>query len=138
MSIREKARELSVQALYQYALRGPDDLDTILSFDWLERDDAPRIKGQAGEWVRAVLADLDAIDTLIEIHLSNWSSDRVGILERAILRLAACELRSSPGLAIEIVIDEAVKLAKRYCDNDSFKFVNGVLDAIATTLARKG
>ena len=137
MGIRERARELAVQALYQYALRGKEDLVSIQSFSWMEseRAGAERIKEQAGEWFTATLADLEAIDALIEVHLDNWSSDRVGIIERAILRLAVYELRTDAEVAV--VIDEAITLAKRYCDNDSFKFVNGVLDAIATTLSRK-
>jgi N utilization substance protein B len=137
MSIRERARELSVQALYQYALRGKDDLEEIQNFSWMEKENADRIKEQAGVWLRAALADLEAIDVLIEAHLAHWTSDRVGAIERAILRLAVYELKAGSDTAVPVVIDEAVKLAKRYCDNDSFKFVNGVLDAVATTLARK-
>jgi N utilization substance protein B len=137
MSIREKARELSVQALYQYAIRGPGDISAIKSFAWLEKDGSERVKEQAEEWVSAVLADIEAVDAQIDNHLSNWSSDRLGVLERAILRLAVYELSASTELAVEIIIDEAVKLAKRFCGDDSFKFVNGVLDAVATTLGRK-
>ena len=137
MSIREKARELSVQALYQYAIRGPEDADAIQSFDWCEKEGSERIKEQAREWVHGVLTDLEAVDAEIEKHLANWTSDRLGILERAILRLAVYELRAVSELAVEIIIDEALKLAKRFCGEDSFKFVNGVLDAVATTLGRK-
>ena len=137
MSIREKAREITVQALYQYALRGPEDLPAIKRFAWVEKEGIERIKEQAEEWVSAVLADLAATDTLIDDHLANWSSDRLGMLERAILRLAVYELRASSDLAVEIIIDEAVKLSKRFCGDDSFKFVNGVLDAVAATLGRK-
>ncbi|MDR2734363.1 MAG: transcription antitermination factor NusB [Spirochaetota bacterium] len=135
MSIREKARELAMQTLYQYALRGSDGFDVRGSFGWLDAD-SPRIQDLAAEWAEGAIADLDAIDALIDVHLRNWSGDRVGAVERSILRLAAHELRSSPDLAVEIIIDEAVKLAKRYCEGDSFKFINGVLDAIAATLAR--
>jgi len=137
MSIREKARELSIQALYQYALRGPEDRAEIQRFSWVEKEGSERVTEQAGEWVDAVLADLEAIDAVIDTHLANWTSDRLGVLERAILRLAVYELRADTALAVEIIIDEAVKLAKRFCGADSFKFVNGVLDAVATTLGRK-
>lgn len=145
MSIREKARELAMQTLYQYALRssgcadgavGADRFDARESFGWQDAS-APRVQDLAAEWAEAAIADLGAIDALIDVHLTNWSGDRVGAVERAILRLAVYELRSSPDLAVEIIIDEAIKLAKRYCEDDSFKFINGVLDAVAATLARK-
>jgi transcription antitermination protein NusB len=137
MSIREKARELAMQTLYQYAIRGTEGFDARESFGWQEDAGAPRIQELAAEWAAAAIADINAIDALIDVHLKNWSGDRVGAVERAILRLAVYELRSSPDLAVEIIIDEAIKLAKRYCEDESFKFINGVLDAIAATLARK-
>jgi len=136
MSIREKARELAMQTLYQYAIRGAEGFDARASFAWLDAG-APRVQDLAAEWAEAAIADMRAIDALIDVHLKNWSGDRVGAVERSILRLAVYELRASPDLAVEIIIDEAVKLAKRYCEDDSFKFINGVLDAVAETLARK-
>ena len=137
MSVREKAREIAVQALYQYALRGPGDLDEIAGFAWIEGDAYVRITELAADWLRGAVADSGEIDALIDGHLVDWAPERVGLIERAILRLAVHEMRSEPDLPVEIIINEAVKLCKRYCDAESFKFINGVLDAVAGALGRK-
>lgn len=137
MSVREKAREIAVQALYQYALRGPDDLEEIARFGWIEGDAYVRITELAAEWLRNTIATAVEIDALIDSHLVDWTPDRVGLIERAILRLAIHEMKSDPELSVEVIINEAIKLCKRYCDTESFKFINGVLDAVAGTLGRK-
>lgn len=85
--------------------------------------------------VEGVEADRVVIDELIDDHSIGWSVDRLPNVDRAILRLAVWELRSQPDVPSAVVIDEAVELAKDYSTEQSPGFVNGVLDAIATTLA---
>jgi N utilization substance protein B len=80
--------------------------------------------------VEGVLRDRVAIDAAVDAAASGWTSDRLGAVERSILRLATWELRAGE-LPAAVVIDEAVELAKRYAGSEAAPFVNGVLGAIA-------
>ena len=75
-------------------------------------------------------AHLAEVDDLIGSHASNWRVDRMAVVDRNILRLAAYELRYTD-TPTAVVLDEAVSLARRFGDDPSPGFVNGILDAIA-------
>jgi len=83
--------------------------------------------------VTNVRARLEEIDEIIKSHLrKNWTLSRLASADRNILRLAVFELKfSEDKVPVGVAINEAVKLAKRYGTDDSGRFVNGVLDAIA-------
>jgi N utilization substance protein B len=74
------------------------------------------------------------LDALIEGHARNWSLDRMPAIDRNVLRLALYELKDRPDVPVPVVIDEAVELAKRFSTDDSGRFVNGMLSAIAPKL----
>ena len=82
------------------------------------------------EAVEGVQRDRAAIDAAVDAAAAGWTADRLGAVERAILRLATWELRGGE-LPAAVVIDEAVELAKRYAGPEAAPFVNGVLGAIA-------
>ena len=71
------------------------------------------------------------IDDLIASHAKGWTLQRMPTLDRNILRIATFELLGREDVPVAVVIDEAVELAKRFSTDDSGKFVNGVLSAIA-------
>lgn len=71
------------------------------------------------------------IDDLIAAHAKGWTLQRMPTLDRNILRIGTYELLDRPEVPIAVVIDEAVELAKRFSTDDSGRFVNGVLSAIA-------
>jgi transcription antitermination protein NusB len=71
------------------------------------------------------------IDNAIGAHLENWNLDRLGYIERALLRLATAELLFVRDTPAQVVLDEALRLAHRYGDAGAAPFVNGVLDPIA-------
>ena len=72
---------------------------------------------------------MNAIDEAINLHLKEWNLSEIGTIERAILRLGAYEILYSE-LDNAVVINEAIELAKKLCNETSPKFINGVLDAI--------
>jgi N utilization substance protein B len=72
-----------------------------------------------------------AIDEKIVENAKGWVLERMPALDRAILRLAIFELMGRPDVPVAVVIDEAVELAKRFSTDDSGRFVNGVLAAVA-------
>jgi len=71
------------------------------------------------------------IDDLIATHAKGWTLQRMPTLDRNILRIGTFELLGRPDVPVAVVIDEAVELAKRFSTDDSGRFVNGVLSAIA-------
>ncbi len=87
--------------------------------------------GYALELVTGLSERIDEVDGLIAFHSAGWAIDRMPAVDRCILRLATYELVAEPSVPLAVVIDEAVELAKEYSTEDSPRFVNGVLAAIA-------
>lgn len=81
----------------------------------------------ASSIVRGVASYGAAIDVLLSEHLSGWTLQRLGFLERAILRVAAYELLKETDTPVAVVVDEAVNLAKRFCSGEAGGLVNGIL-----------
>lgn len=71
------------------------------------------------------------LDELISGHAKGWSIKRMPAIDRAVLRMALVELRNRPEVPTAVVIDEAVELVKRFSTDDSGRFVNGMLSAMA-------
>jgi len=134
MRKRTRARELALQVLYQVDLR-EDALNELLAVLW-ERADASdepiddSIKDFTNELVNGTLEKLDNIDNLLTTYAENWQLDRMAVIDRNIMRLAAYELLYMVDIPIKVSINEAVELAKKYGDVESGKFVNGILDKI--------
>ena len=82
--------------------------------------------------VQATIKDRDKITNKLSGHLNNWKIERLSSIDLAILFVGTCELcilENPPDT--KIIINEAINLAKRFGGNNSYKFVNGVLDAMA-------
>lgn len=84
-----------------------------------------------GAWLETA-----AIDGLIERTVTHWRIGRMTPVDRNILRLGVHELRARPDTAAEVVISEAIELARRFGDTDSPAFINGVLDAVYKSIGR--
>src|SRR5262245_4909368 len=133
MGSRRKAREDAVQMLYQIDLSGEDPLRAIeLYAEYLaEGDEASEF---AAELVRGCCAHRDEIDIKLREVSRHWRLERMARVDRNILRLATFELLWQPQIPRRVTLNEAVELAKRFGDEDSPAFVNGVLDKIASEL----
>ncbi len=120
---RHEYREKIVFALYQHLLLHKD-LDECFT-DNFEQDD--------NEYLKTIKDDLmiHKVDYIYEIsqYLKKWSFDRLNLVEQAILLETVSELKTRINDSA-VAIDEAITLAKEYCDEDSYKFINGVLDNI--------
>lgn len=81
--------------------------------------------------VEGVTEYLDEVDRLVSENSSGWAIDRMPVVDRCILRIGTYELLAELDVPVAVVIDEAVELAKEYSTEDSGRFVNGVLAAIA-------
>ncbi|MBF0107786.1 MAG: transcription antitermination factor NusB [Magnetococcales bacterium] len=127
---RHKARELTLQALYQSDITGEhirhavEQLSEEIQAGHVDMDYFQRIA--SGTWNR-----IEDLDQRISQATDNWSMHRIAAIDRNILRLAVFELMTQPDLEIGIIINEAIILSKRYGDKKSSAFVNGVLDRLA-------
>jgi N utilization substance protein B len=124
---RREAREEALSFLYETELTG-DPVDDALA----ARDVPP--EPYAIEMIQGVAAEQADLDALISDNLTGWSLSRMPIVDRVIARMAAWELRSRPDVPTGAVLSEAVEIATQYCAEDSPRFLNGVLRAVADSV----
>jgi N utilization substance protein B len=124
-----------LQALYAWDVRGEQDLDRVATQLWDDLSVPPEVRRLAGFLVATVLQDGAALDAEITDVTTNWRLERLGVVDRCVLRLGAAELHRGE-TPPRVVIQEAVRLAERYGTLKSAKFVNGVLDALARRMGR--
>jgi N utilization substance protein B len=134
--VETRARSRALQALYAWDIRSArDPLTRIAAQVWDDLAvpmDERRLAGDIVGFVSNKTAEID--ETLAEVT-TNWRLDRIGAIERSVLRLAAAEL--ARGMTPpRVVIQEAIHLAERYGSAKSAAFVNGVLDALARRTGR--
>ncbi|MDX6645569.1 MAG: transcription antitermination protein NusB [Miltoncostaeaceae bacterium] len=129
---RRASREQAVFLLYQHDLTG-------LPLEELEgnarRGGDPPLDDFGRSLVSGVLAERGSLDEAITGAAEGWTADRLAPLERNILRVAIHELRSRDDIPPAVSINEAVDLAKRYCQAEASGLVNGILGRIAADVA---
>ncbi|MFQ3619597.1 MAG: transcription antitermination factor NusB [Spirochaetales bacterium] len=146
MGPRRKGRILALQALYAYEIQGKISLDKLLQFSWHEAEGEE--EGEEGEeevkakqfaslLVTGTVENLSQIDKLIQGHLENWELKRVAKVDLSIIRMSVYCLLYQKDIPPSVVIDEAVTLSKKFGTDDSYRFVNGVLDGIRKSLQGK-
>jgi transcription antitermination protein NusB len=86
----------------------------------------------AEDLVVGVASEQARIDSLISFHAIGWAMDRMPVVDRALLRMGTYELLAHPDVPTAVIISEAVDLATQYSTDESGRFINGVLAAIAT------
>jgi N utilization substance protein B len=121
---RSDARERALYLLYEAHSKGITPAATI-DIQVLEPDELTQ------ELVRGVDGNLPRLDELIASKAKGWTLARMPVLDLSVMRLAVFELIERPHVPTAVVLNEAVELAKRYSTDDSGRFVNGVLAAIA-------
>ena len=133
--LETRARARALQALYAWDMRGGTELERVASQVWDDLSITPDERRVAGPIVRHVARkQRDLAAELAEVT-TNWRLERIGAVERCVLRMAAAEL-SIGETPPRVVIQEAVTLAERFGSAQSARFVNGVLDALARRLGR--
>jgi N utilization substance protein B len=130
MRIESRARARALQALYACEMRGGKNLDRVASQVWDDLAVGPEERRLASLLVRAVTSGGDALDNRLADVTTNWRLERLGAIERSVLRIGAAELMKGE-TPPRVAIQEAVRLAERFGSSASAKFVNGVLDAFA-------
>lgn len=130
-----RARARALQALYAWDVRGQGSLDTLATRMWDDLNVPAEERLRAARIIRTVVEQHQAIDDLLRDVTTNWRLERVGAIERSVMRLAAAELLRDEEPP-RVVLQEAVILAERFGTAQSARFVNGVIDAVARRLGR--
>lgn len=146
LGIRRQGRELALKVIYSLL---DQDVSLNQAFDdfWgqfrfhedvlgeaLEDADAPvhpDVRRFAEELVRGVYDHLEEIDEALNACSTNWSLERMARVDLALMRLGAYELMFCPETPLNVAINEAVEIGKRYGTKETSAFVNGILDRIS-------
>jgi N utilization substance protein B len=129
MGLRRKAREAALQLLYQLEFKASDPEAAPRKF-WAARRAPGAEREYADHLFRSVLGRQAEIDGLIQSVSKNWRVDRMPLVDRNVLRIAALELVQEK-TAPAVVIDEAIEIARKFSSAESAAFVNGILDALS-------
>jgi len=124
---RSDARERALYVLYEAQAKDVAPTD-VLAAQIVTADEL------TGSLVRGVSEHRERLDAAIAARAQGWTLARMPVLDLSVLRLAAYELAERPDVPVAVVIDEAVELAKRFSTDNSGRFVNGVLSALAEDL----
>lgn len=130
-----ESREIALQALYQYELRGAE---AAASVDALFETAPEAVRPYARALIQGV-RDRDAeLQAELQPLVEHWDWTRMAVLDRTILKMGAWELRYSTEVPGRVVLDEAIEMAKRFSTKESGAFVNGVLDHLFRSIQAAG
>ena len=129
---RRKSRLIAFQAIFSWDAGG-ETLEDLLQFSWV--DSKQNLDESDLSFSRILIAgtieNIEQIDELIKTHLAkNWTFDRLNKVTLAILRISIFSIIHQKEISPSIVIDEAIDLAKQFDSDESFKFINAMLDTI--------
>ena len=133
MSARVRARRSAVQALYQWILTGRPMSEIITEFEHERKE----LKKADGEYFRAILTGSASNSAAINDTLTPFldrALDKLDPVTRAVLHLGMYELKYQPSLPWRVVLNESIELARVFGAEDSYKYINGVLDRAARRL----
>lgn len=130
MGTRRKGRERALQLLFQV-----DFSDKALEAEkragfWADRNVLPEVKNFSELLVSGVIRHREEIDGLLKKYATNWSPERLAIVDRNILRFSIFEILYLDEIPPSVTINEAIEIAKKFGNENSGGFVNGILDKI--------
>lgn len=136
---RRLAREWALQFLFQHDVRQAEFEEEDLELFWEQLQLSPSLPKEkafetgreyADKLIRGVLADVSEYDELLRKFSTNWTLERMAAVDRNILRMGLFEIQNTD-VPVEVVIDEAVEIAKAFADKDSSSFINAILDKVS-------
>lgn len=130
---RRKSRIIAFQALYSWDVNNIP-LEELLEFAWVDEQMKEKLGDENLSFTRMLISgtieNIEKIDETIKAHLTNWDFDRLNKVDLAVLRISVYPLLFQLDMPSTIIIDEAVDISKEYGSDDSFKFINAILDSI--------
>ncbi|WP_372805674.1 transcription antitermination factor NusB [Pontiella sp.] len=132
---RRQTREWIMQFLFQLDFN-PEPIDIALADFWEEREPSAKEKTYAEEIIKGVVQRKDELDARLSEYANRWNSDRMGAVDRTVMRVALFEMLHREDVPPVVSINEAVHFAKDFSSFQSGRFVNGVLDRIRKDIDR--
>ena len=132
---RTQARQIAMQYLYMRDILKGKDIEPADGFIREQTTDADVIR-YAGQLVRETIAKQTEIDSLIESVAENWTIARMPAVDRNIIRLSISELMADDAIPVQVTINEAIEMGRKYSTRDSGSFINGIIDKIAIFLKK--
>ncbi|MBN1699540.1 MAG: transcription antitermination factor NusB [Spirochaetales bacterium] len=133
MGVRHQGRIIAFQTLYRYEFTH-EGMESLLDFSWLDEHKKETIKAESYDFarliIRGTMENLAVIDRMIQEHLEHWDFSRLSRVDLANLRISVYGLMFQHDIPASVTIDEAIDIAKEFGADDSYRFVNGVLDSI--------
>ena len=137
MGKRRSSRELALKFLYQSELN-KGNIDEQMKLFLKRNSSQEEVETFMLELVKSILKQINEIDEIIQKFSDNWVLDRMTVIDRNILRMGTYELLCSFSTPPKVAINEAVDIAKKYGNEDSPEFINGILDKIYKEIGQKG
>ncbi len=137
MGKRRLSRELALKFLYQLELTG-GELDEQIKLFLKQNSSKDDVESFMRGLVFSLLDKVKEIDEVIQKYSDHWVLDRMTVIDRNILRMGVCELLFDFSTPPKVVINEAIDIAKKYGNEDSPEFINGVLDKVYKEIGQKG
>ena len=137
MGKRRSSRELALKFLYQFELN-KGDLGEQMKLFKKQNSSQEDVKIFMEDLVVSLLDKIEEIDEVIQKFSDHWVVERMTVIDRNILRLGTCELLFDFSTPPKVVINEAIDIAKKYGNEDSPEFINGILDKVYKELEHKG
>jgi N utilization substance protein B len=143
MASRRKGRILAFQALYAWDVsysqtKDASISDDLLDFSWAENN--KQLDEKMTVFSRLLLTgtveNIAAVDNMIGQHLKNWELERLNRVDLAVLRMSVYTLMFQTEMPPSVVIDEAIEISREFGTNDSYRFVNGVLDGVLNSVRK--
>lgn len=132
---RRETREWIIQFLFQLDFN-PEPIDIALQDFWEEKTPNEREKTYAEEIIKGVVQRKEELDAKLSEYATRWNSDRMGAVDRTVMRVALFEMLYRDDVPPVVSINEAVHFAKDFSSFQSGRFVNGVLDRIRKEIDR--
>lgn len=132
---RRQTREWIIQFLFQLDFN-PEPIDIALQDFWEEKELNEREKTYALEIIKGVVQRKDELDDRLSQYAKRWDSERMGAVDRTVMRVALFEMLHRDDVPPVVSINEAVHFAKDFSSFQSGRFVNGVLDRIRREIDR--
>lgn len=126
---RREGRIIAFQAIFSYDFN-KKSLEDLLNFDWFEEEYSTEGFDYARYLVKGTIENIDFIDSKIKSKLRNWDFERISNIDKAVLRFSIFSMFFEKDLPEKVIINEAVEIVKNFGSEESYKFVNGMLDAL--------
>ncbi|MEJ2664167.1 MAG: transcription antitermination factor NusB [Spirochaetia bacterium] len=133
MGSRRKGRILAFQSLYRYDF-SQEEISELCDFSWMGEDRIKKLQQDtlafAHILISGTIENIGFIDEIIKNQLEHWDFERVSKVDLAILRMSIYCLIFESDIPASVTIDEAIDIAKQFGNEESFRFINGILDGV--------